>query len=174
MPLQNCQQKVFSSHLWHLFFMLLDSYLWLVLWIKYTKVWCLICLPHVFWFIQNSFLCKLQIKRIGISFFLIFICKQNIQKMSVNAFGIKHNVYQDFWLNTSLFTLIRIFNPKWQKWQHHDKTCLKKMRWAPNDNYSDTIFFSATCKFGSRCKHIGNNETLSVLKHFSIEWKKIL
>lgn len=108
---------------WHLFFMLLDSYLWLVLWIKYTKVWCLICLPHVFWFIQNSFLCKLQFKRIGISFFLIFICKQNIQKMSVNAFGIKHNVYQDFWLNTSLFTFIRIFNPKWQKWQHHDKTC---------------------------------------------------
>lgn len=118
-----CQQKVFSSHLWHLFFMLLDSYLWLVLWIKYTKVWCLICLPHVFWFIQNSFLCKLLFKHIGISFFLIFICKQNIQKMSVNAFGIKHNVYQDFWLNTSLFTLIRIFNPKWQKWQHHDKTC---------------------------------------------------
>lgn len=116
-------KKVFSSHLWHLFFMLLDSYLWLVLWIKYTKVWCLICLPHVFWFIQNSFLCKLQFKHIGISFFLIFICKQNIQKMSVNAFGIKHNVYQDFWLNTSLFTLIRIFNPKWQKWQHHDKTC---------------------------------------------------
>lgn len=37
------------------------------------------------------------------------------------------------------------------------------------DFYSDIIFFSVICKFGLRCKYIGNNEIFIVIKYFSIE-----
>lgn len=47
------------------------------------------------------------------------------------------------------------------------------MRWVLNDNYNDIIFFSVICKFGLRCKYIGNNEIFLVFKYFSIELKKI-